>query len=264
MPVPDISRTPQVVTLLAVPPELRDASWVDAFFDAITNASFAAGEPRMIQGPDGFPYFVLRTPDPHQLFDAYSVAFIAEEATRKGFGIVLNPGPGTADWVFSYGDIAGYRMTGNLRPMPPRREFQEHEVTQEPEEVMLGAPSEEALPGYVRRVINHHFKRMGIEQPSVLLMHRPSVKESNLVFNVFSEMFTSEEDFRLALGSVSWYLPRHYTVLGVSHGTFPPEAYHPLDAPVPQPAAAAKDQPAKKETAKKEPPKKKPWYRRLM
>lgn len=258
MPVPDISRTPQVVTLLTVPPELREESWVDAFFDAMTNASFAAGEPRMIQGPDGFPYFVLRTPDPHQLFDAYSVAFIAEEATRKGFGIVLNPGPGTVDWVFSYGDIAGYRMTGSLRPMPPRRQFQEHEVTQEPEQVMLGAPSEEALPGYVRRTIDNHFRRMGIEQPSVLLMHRPSVKESDLVFNVFPEMFSSEEDFRLALGSVSWYLPRHYTVLGVSRDTFPPEAYHPLEAPAPRPPSA-KEQPAKKEPAKK-----KPWYRKLM
>jgi hypothetical protein len=254
--VPDISRTPQVVTLLAVPPELRDATWVDAFFDAITNASFAAGEPRMIQGPDGFPYFVLRTPDAHQLFDAYSVAFLADEATRKGFGIVLNPGPGTADWVFSYGDIAGYRMSGILRPQPPQRPYQPHEVTQEPEEVLLGPPPEELLPAYVRKVIHQHFKRMGLEQPGVLLMHRPSVPESNLVFNVFPEMFASEEDFRVALGSVSWFLPRHYSVLGVSGETFPPEAFHALDAP--PPAAAA--QPA----ATRQEPAKKPWYRRLM
>ncbi len=250
-----------MVTLLSVPPELREATWVDAFFEAVTNASFAAGEPRMIQGPDGFPYFVLRTPDPHQLFDAYSVAFLAEEATRKGFGIVLNPGPGTADWVFSYGDIAGYRMTGTLRPMPPLRPHQPHEVTQEPEEVMLGNPSDEALPGYVRRVIHQHFKRMGLEQPAVLLMHRPSVPESNLVFNVFPEMFASEEDFRVALGSVSWFLPRHYSVLGVSGETFPPEAFHALDAPPPAAAQAPEAQPP---AAKQEPAKKKPWYRRLM
>lgn len=259
MHVPDIASTRDVVNLLAVPPQLRDAAWVDSFFESVTNASFAAGEPNVIQGPDGFPYMVLRTPDAHQLFEPFSVAFLTEDATRRGFGIVLNPGPGTADWVFSYGDIVGYRMTGNLRPQPPLRPFQAHEVTQEAEEVLLGPPPEDLLPGYVRKTIHEHFRRMGLERPAVVLMHRPSVPESNLVFNVFPEMFASEEDFRVALGSVSWFLPRHYTVLGVSHDTFPPEAFHALDAPVAPPPAAPREEPAKKETAQK-----KPWYRRLM
>jgi len=81
--------------LFAVPREARDDSWVASFFATIPQAPLATIPEPVMQGPDGFPYFVLKLPP-------------GEPRTLAGV-------------VFDYGSLFSYRAYGMFDgdAMPP-------------------------------------------------------------------------------------------------------------------------------------------------
>jgi hypothetical protein len=274
---PDIQKTAEVVSLLQTPPDQRDDAWRTAFLQAIPNAALAPGSPQLVQGPDGFPYAALQTPERGQTFTSYSLLSVLQQVTETGVGLVLNPQNDIPDWVFSYGDLLELRLRGELRLHYPAERPQE-DVTPG-EEVMVGQPSESYLPAYARRVLDAHLKRVGVPEPVALLMFRPSENANTLVFPFTPEEFGSEEVLRDVLASVGWFLPRDYVVAALNH---PDLLFVPLDpdaplpappppapAPEPEPPAARPEQPAPEPpAARTEPPassnaEKRPWYRRL-
>ena len=251
---PDIERTREVVTLFQTPQEQRDEAWRAAYFAAIPDAALAAGDPQLIQGPDGFPYAVLRTPERDESFSGYSVSTVLDQVTESGVGLVINPREGAPDWVFSYGDLLELRLLGELRSHEPGSGHTEAPVIGG-ERVMVGEPGETYLPMYARRVLAGYLKKSGIAEPAALLMYRPSEGGNTLVFPFTPEQFGSGAGLRRMLASISWFLPRNYLVMAMA-----PEGLHFI--PLYPEAPPAAPEPAAKEPEKEEAPRR-PWYRRL-
>src|SRR5678810_565128 len=97
----DIAKTQIMVDLFGVPTDQRDETWRQTFFENVQTASFACGNPQIFNGPDGFPYFILRTPEPHKPFESFCIRNMKDDfLIEKGFGVAINPKENGVDWAF--------------------------------------------------------------------------------------------------------------------------------------------------------------------
>lgn len=55
----DLNKTDILYKLVQTPRNERDEMWQKAFLENIGQASFSCGDPQVITGPDGYPYFQL-------------------------------------------------------------------------------------------------------------------------------------------------------------------------------------------------------------
>jgi len=85
------------------------------------------------------------------------------------------------------------------------------------EEITIGQPSDSVLPLQTRKLLKDFFELNGIEDPKVLLMMRKNGEEvsQDLAFNITPEYFESAIEYRNMMQTVTWYLPRHYSILGL-------------------------------------------------
>lgn len=226
----DLSKTHILYELCKVPKVERDAAWNIKFLEQVTEASFACGSPQVIEGPDGFPYVQLNLPEPGKSFQCYVIKHMTHDfLMERGFGVVINPGKGDPDWVFSYGDIVNHHLSGEFYTKSKDWHLTQEEVIKEKEEVLLGQPSETILPQQTRTVIREFMKRIGVPEVKLLLMHRrkPQGTLQELVFNRTPETFESTEQYTSVMKCISWFLPRHYTYVTVEESRFK-EFFEPL------------------------------------
>jgi hypothetical protein len=220
----DLKKTEIIFNLVKVPKQDRNEKWKNEFLSNIPTASFRCGDPQVIKGPDGFPYFQLLLPKPGVSFQCFTIekmvdAFLLE----KGFGVVIEPSSGQPDWVLSYGDILNYSL---------RKEFftkdslfstkRDDEEIKENEPMMMGQPSEKVLPECLRKLLRIYFQKNEIISAKILLMAR-HVGESvsqDLVFNLTPDKFESESRYNQVMQGVRWYLPRHYSYISLSENQF--------------------------------------------
>ena len=220
----DLSKTDIIFNLINVPHENRDESWEDQLIDALPTASFRCGEPQVIAGPDGFPYFQVLMPEPNVGFQCFVIEKMKDDfLLENGFGVVLNPQDGRPDWVLTAGDILNYHLNGTFYSTV--HEFAEHthdEVVDQDEEVMVAQPSEFILPTSTRTLLKRLFEANGIAQPKVLLMLRKYADgmKHDIVFNVTENNFESRQAFSDFMNAVRWYLPRHYSFVGMEESVF--------------------------------------------
>ncbi|MBL0316637.1 MAG: hypothetical protein IPP69_12945 [Flavobacteriales bacterium] len=81
------------------------------FYENVQTASYACGSPQIFNGPDGFPYFVLRTPEANKPFESFCIRNMKDDFLLEiGCGVALNPTDNGVDWVFSYGDILNLHL----------------------------------------------------------------------------------------------------------------------------------------------------------
>ena len=69
----DISKTYIIAALFKVPRSERDNQWRQEFYEHVASASFACATPQTLTGPDGFTYFILRTPEPDKPFESFCI-----------------------------------------------------------------------------------------------------------------------------------------------------------------------------------------------
>src|SRR6218665_3217739 len=102
----DLAKTEAIFKLVQTPPAERNDRWNDLFLENLAGASFRCGDPQVITGPDGYPYFQLFLPEPGVEFQCYVIEQIAGAfLLEHGLGVVINPSGTGADWVLTYGDI---------------------------------------------------------------------------------------------------------------------------------------------------------------
>jgi hypothetical protein len=215
----DLAKTRVIWDLCLVPAEERDELWKARFLGSVTEASFRCGDPQVIEGPDGFPYFQLLLPEPETHFQCYVLGRMKDDfLLEQGLGVVINPDRGMPDWVFSYGDIVNYHLTGEFySPVEEDADLPGQEVLENDEEALVEQPSAEYLPARARGAIREHLIRLGVREPKVALMSRTrgNAVVQELVFNLAPDMFPSEEHYRGVMMSLAWYLPRHYTYVSL-------------------------------------------------
>jgi hypothetical protein len=92
------------------------------------------------------------------------------------------------------------------------------EIIKEDEQVMIGQPSNLLLPQETRKLLSSMLKANGIMQPKIALMIR-SKGTQDIVFNLTPVNCESEEKYRTLMETISWFLPKHYSFLGMEERT---------------------------------------------
>jgi hypothetical protein len=206
VPLFDLEKTQEVEALFAQPGERRDRAWRERLYIAIGDASMAAGDPQVFTGPDGFPYFALHLPPIGEGFETFCVNHVLEPCTENGFGCVVHDRQGQAGWVFTYGNLWSQRVAGRFDATPADDEGQAKVLT-ETEHVLVGAPSDELLPPWARKVLRAHLRAAGIAEPKVAAVSRPDRHPS---WSLALTLPEGEE----AAHRVTWFVPPHMGVLG--------------------------------------------------
>ncbi len=218
----DLIKTDILFNLVQTPQAEREERWRQTFLDNIGQASFRCGNPQVITGPDGFPYFQLFLPEPHKEFQCFVIDKMKDDfLLSSGFGVVINPTPTSADWVLSYGDILNLHLNKSFYTTTetPFSKKTSNEVIAENEKVMIGQPSETILPKQTRKLILDFLKMNGVISPKILLMmrHRQDGNgvSQDIVFNLTPKNFKDENTYRTVMQTIGWYLPRHYSFVGM-------------------------------------------------
>lgn len=218
----DLDKTNILYELVQTPPAERNEKWQQTFLDNIGDASFRCGDPQVITGPDGLPYFQLFLPEPNQPFQCYVIDKMKDDFLLSlGFGVVINPAENRADWVLSYGDILNFHLNKNFYTTTGSdfsNETSDETITEE-ENVMVGQPSEILLPQQTRQHLADFLKANGVANPKILLMMRHKKDgtgiSQDLVFNVTPHHFKDENNYRSVMQAIGWYLPKHYSYVGM-------------------------------------------------
>jgi hypothetical protein len=218
----DLNKTDIIYQLVKTPVAERDETWTQIFLNNIEQASFCCGDPQVITGPDGFPYFQLFLPEPHKEFQCFVIDRMKDDfLLSSGFGIVINPTPNSADWVLSYGDILNLHLNKSFYTTgeTPFSKKTSDEIIAENEKVMIGQPAETVLPKQTRQLLCELLKTNGVKLPKVLLMIRHNTHNNgvsqDIVFNLTPGNFKDESTYRIVMETISWYLPRHYSFVGM-------------------------------------------------
>lgn len=219
----DLEKTSILNELFAVEGEQRNENWRAKFLENVADASFVCSDPQVISGPDGFPYFVLNTPEPNKPFQCYVIKNMTTDfLLEQGLGVVINPGKGNPDWVFSYGDIVNYHLRQEFYSQSNNWDIQQSdEVITSQEKVLVGQPSEYIIPEHTRRILRLFFESLQITDSKIALLNRPKGEEfsQQLVFNLTPDKFKDRDQFNAIMGYVSWFLPKHYSYASMDEAT---------------------------------------------
>ncbi len=224
----DLNNTQIVGELFQIPQDKRDEGWVKKFLASVATASFKSGDPQVIKGPDGFPYFALYLPEPHKEFQCFVIQHMKDDfLLERGLGVVVQPEGPSAQWVFSYGDILNYHLCGEFYSDPPQAEEPPENSPQntEAQKVLVGQPAENYLPKVSRAVLHSYLASFNIQDPKILIMMRPAAAPApeamiqELVFRLSPEMFQSQQQYENILRSLAWFLPRHYRYVSMGSGS---------------------------------------------
>lgn len=226
--MPNAAMTQELVRLFAIDREARGRPWIQRFYAAIPDAAMRTTQDQVIQGHDGFPYFVLNLPKDGQAFSPISLNDVLEHCLDNGLGVVVHPMLDAPDWVFPFGHLWSLRRFGAFQvERPPSAggetvtEFPHgtfaRETLSEGQEVIVGQPNESCLPAFARKAIREFMRgHLGVKDPRVLLLvDAKSEPSESLIFSVHPEDYPSEKDFGLVLYSLSWFLPPHYALAAV-------------------------------------------------
>ena len=218
----DLAKTGALYELISVPKSDRDEDWNTAFLANLPAASFRCGNPQIIQGPDGFPNFQLFLPEPNVGYQCYVIDKMKDDfLLDRGLGVVINPTSTGPDWVLSYGDVLNYHLNHEFYATgeTPFSKQLSDEVLQSKQEVMIGQPSELLLPRLTRNVLREYFISNGIASPKAMLMMRRLANgagiSQDLAFNITPQNFDNEETYRSVMQRLAWFLPRHYSFVGM-------------------------------------------------
>jgi hypothetical protein len=217
---PDLEKTELLMNHFQVEHAMRDEKWAARFYETVVDASFASQADQVLQGPDRFPYFVLKFPEPMKPFESFSVRIVLEHCTNSGLGIVINPHKPRPDWVFTYGQLWSFREYGA---------FSEEGIAHPDKatgEVLLASPNEKLFPAYARKVLRAYLKHIGVAEPKCFVMMDGSSPQPSIVFNVFRELFSTDEEHRDAMARLTWFLPSRLGLISVGGPKEFADAFH--------------------------------------
>jgi hypothetical protein len=202
--------------LLQRPEAARDEAWEQAFFKAIVPAKVQMLADQAQPGPDGWPYLLLKTGG-EQATEPFSR--ILDWTSGKGVGLALNTHKMVPDYIFTYGMIWNFVLTGyfvspQTAAVPGQVEFgtaNDH---------LVGEPSPQYLPPQVRSVLRDFLNTQGFKSPKVVVVTSRDYKTTDLVFSIESLNHLGPAHHRTFAEALSWFLPQHYSLILGSESDF--------------------------------------------
>ncbi len=202
--------------LVQVPDTERTPAWENQFFHALTSGQIKLLTPEPQTGPDNWPYLLVETGE-----DATEPAQnVIHWLSTRGIGLAVNPRKDYPDYVFSYGMLWFFKETGFFfKPIPERPVGQVQFSTESLKHA--GPPTEQYLPGYVRKILQDFFRDQGILRPRILVMSTDMVNY-DLAISVESLGNPPPQEHQGIAEAIGWFLPPHYSLLLISEQGLPP------------------------------------------
>lgn len=194
----------------------RDDQWEQKFLSLFVTSQLTLQFDSPKPGPDQFPYmFALTTASSNE-----PAAKLIDWLSTRGIGLVVNADKGVPDYVFPYGMLWYYRQTGRFQEAA----FSAGEVGQTfavdaTSKLLVGAPSEAYLPGYVRTILREFFRDQGFYHVKVLVASTDG-KKFDLCFSLESLGTPPATEHQGILEAISWFLPTHYSLALVHEKAF--------------------------------------------
>lgn len=214
----DLEKTVIINALLETPIPQRDQQWIATFLENIADANLKLGAPEVVIASDGFPYVQLESVSSNENFQAFVISKQLPTLLLQGFGLVINAKNEQPDWIFTYGDIANFELNDSFYTEDSIfSKNRENVVIGSDEKILIGQPSDTILPKYLRKQLREFLQHAGVKSPKSMLIARnfeddTQVKQ-DLVFNFTPAQFANEQDFQQVGNTISWFLPRHYSIL---------------------------------------------------
>jgi hypothetical protein len=218
----DLAQTGRLAALLSTPQPQRDRTWCDHVLHAAPNASLAALDPQIQNGPDTFPYFQLAIPGPGA-FTPFSVVHLLDHVLQAGAGVVIHANLRRDQpplWVFSFGDILAYSMFRDFNG-DPKVYSDKTPPNPNDRQVLKASPNESYLPATARAAMGR-FMRGPFRHPSpkVGLVSAASFHpRQNLMVNLrLSDYGGDQKKLNSAMHYLSWFLPKSYGLMALPDG----------------------------------------------
>lgn len=216
--------TSEVIKLLSVSFEERDEKWVDDFLLNIADATLGLAEPEVAVHNDGFAYMQFIHPKQKNVKKNLSIREQLNNILSQGFGISIQSSIGRADWILSYGDLVNLYLNNEFYTEESifSKNIETVQIDQG-DNLLVGQPSENILPGFLRQQLSEYLQYAGIKNPKVMLIARNYEDENlvsqDLVFNLTPKQFRNKKEYNEVMSAIEWFLPKHYSFLGVDEMT---------------------------------------------
>ena len=199
--------------LCTTPEARRDYKWERQFLDAFVQAKVELVKDEPVQGPDGWPYFFVKTGISEEKGEP--VVRLLGWLKDKGIGLVVNAHKELPDYIFNYGMIWNFAERQLLVQDSPQHEGPDTLDFKEGESVFFGCPSKEYLPTYVVQVLLDFFHQQKVEDPRVAIIGKDK-DNYDLCFSLESLGNPPEQEHQGILEALSWFLPTHYSLMLLS------------------------------------------------
>lgn len=204
--------------------EDRNQAWDEKFFKLLSEASLKILSQDPQQGPDGWPYLMTETlSDMESKTDDIDTAQkIFHWLASRGIGMVVNPKRlPYPDFVLSYGMIWSFRETGFFIKYQDQASQDKKLEINDISKATFGEPTQEFLPGYVRKILKDFFRDQSVFDPKVLMVST-NQKDYDLCFSLESLGNPKAEEHDGVLEAIAWFLPPHYSLALISEKNLPP------------------------------------------
>lgn len=211
-----------ITDILKVNEAERNFSWDEKFFKSFTSVEVRMLSQEPQQGPDGWPYIICETLNVKNDgdFEVESTQRLFQWLATRGIGLIVNPRREPyPDYVFSYGMIWSFRETGFFM-RPDLAQSNSGEVNYSTTKLFSGAPTEEFLPLYVRKVLKDFFRDQTVLAPKVLMISTDQVKY-DLCFSLESLGSPPTTEHEGIAEAIAWFLPPHYSIVLISEKNLP-------------------------------------------
>lgn len=203
-----------ILAHLQTPDSKRDEHWEKKFFELFPQSLITLESNTPQEGPDGFPYFLAEV-QPQSTEPALK---LIEFVSSRGIGLVVNASKGYPDYIFNFGMLWNYRMTGrflNEARIQPSKEFS----LQPGQKILAGSPHSSYLPPEIRTLLRQFLMEQGFFNPKILVVGVEN--EFDLCFSKNSFGNLAEADTENLLRAISWFLPQDYRLALVSEAGLP-------------------------------------------
>lgn len=219
----DINKTKIIAELLQVSRDKRDNSWYQSFYQHVATASFACASPQTLIGPDGFTYFILKTPEVNKPFESFCIQNMKDDfLLQNGWGVVFNPAEDkSAEWVFTYGNIVNLHLNNEFVSATDDAAIENIEFTKtvgvikKAEQVLVAQPSESYLPKTTRHALKIFLQNKGIARPKLMMLTSNNQGQliRKLAFNIHPENYPVISKLDYLMQQVGWFLPNNYILV---------------------------------------------------
>ena len=167
----DLQKTQILTELFSVAPENRDDVWKQNVIQHLAEASFRCGDPQLLTGPGGFPYFQLLLPESGTAFECYVLSHMVDDFLLPPTGVIQQD---------------------------------EQVLVGQPSDSLLPPQVRNAMRQYLE-FHGHHGVKIAL-----LTRMTSQGPVQQLIFDLAPEQFADEPTYQAFLQSLGWFMPQHY------------------------------------------------------